>query len=147
MTSSPTLSMTVISVLMLSAACAPEATARAATTQGAVNAETAPSGHYCNMEFFTPEGLARHKLLVPKLAAAVREVRELDNGYAYAIAGDMRELGEFLDGARGCCPTVEYAVTFPPHSGTIMLRITGAAGAKEFIREEFDAISRGKDRG
>jgi hypothetical protein len=99
------------------------------------------------MGFFTPEGLARHKVLVPKLAAAVTEVRELGNGYAYTIAGSMRELGEFLDGARGCCPTVEYEVTFPPHSATITLRITGGPGAKEFIREEFDAISHGKDRG
>jgi hypothetical protein len=144
MTLHSTLSATLLGVAMLSVACAPQPAARAATTQGAVDA---PAGHYCNMGFFTPEGLARHKVLVPKLAAAVKEVDELENGYAYTIAGDMRELGEFLDGARGCCPTVEYTVTFPPHSGTVTLRITGGPGAKTFIREEFDAIAHGKDRG
>jgi hypothetical protein len=100
-----------------------------------------PAGHYCNMGYFTPETLARHKVLVPRVAAAVTQVRPLPDGYEYTLKGSLPELGEFLDGTRGCCPTVEYAVTFRPHRGTISLRITGGPGAKAFIREEFNAIS------
>jgi hypothetical protein len=100
-----------------------------------------PAGHYCNMGYFTPETLARHKVLVPRVAAAVTRVRPLPDGYEYTLKGSMPELGEFLDGTRGCCPTVEYAVTFRPHRGTVVLRITGGPGAKAFIREEFNVIS------
>jgi hypothetical protein len=100
----------------------------------------APAGHYCNLGYFTPEGLARHKALVEKIAAAVTESDELENGYLFKFSGQFREAGEWLDGARGCCPTIEYTVTFAPQSGPATLRITGGAGAKEFIREEFGKI-------
>ncbi|HKB08957.1 MAG TPA: hypothetical protein VKF61_11810 [Candidatus Polarisedimenticolia bacterium] len=100
----------------------------------------APTTHYCNMGFFTPEGLARHKALVEKIAAAVTESDELENGYLFKFSGQFREAGEWLDGARGCCPTVEYTLTFATQSGPATLRITGGPGAKEFIREEFARI-------
>jgi hypothetical protein len=96
--------------------------------------------HYCNLGFFTPEGLTRHKALVEKLAAAVTESDELENGYLFKFSGQFREAGEWLDGARGCCPTIEYTATFAAQSGPATLRITGGAGAKEFIREEFSKI-------
>src|SRR5580704_13431349 len=58
-------------------------------------------GHYCNMGFFTPETLARHKALTVKLATAITGVEELPNGYAFAFSGQVREAGEWLDGVRG----------------------------------------------
>jgi hypothetical protein len=96
--------------------------------------------HYCNLGFFTPEGLTRHKALVEKLAAAVTESDELENGYLFKFSGQFREAGEWLDGVRGCCPTIEYTVTFAAQSGPATLRLSGGAGAKEFIREEFSKI-------
>jgi len=114
-------------------------------TQARVNAPVqvgTRSGHYCNMGFFTPEGLARHEALVEKIATAVTESDELENGDLFKFAGQFREAGEWLDAVRGCCPTLEYTVTFAAHDGPATLRIWGGAGAKEFIREEFSKIIR-----
>jgi hypothetical protein len=118
-------------------------TALAATTPAKSNApaqgDTSPR-HYCNLGFFTPEGLTRHRALVEKIAAEVTESEELENGYLFKFSGQFREAGEWLDGVRGCCPTIEYTVTFAPQSGPATLLISGGAGAKEFIREEFSRI-------
>jgi len=92
------------------------------------------------MGFFTPEGLARFDALVQKIVAAVTESEELENGYLFKFSGQFREAGEWLDGVRGCCPTIEYSVAFSAQGGPATLRITGGAGAKEFIREEFRKI-------
>ena len=133
----------IVSSATLSLARTSEPTAPAGTTQSAANAPLqggAPSTHYCNLGFFTPAGLTRHKALVEKLAAAVTQSDELENGYLFKFSGQFREAGEWLDGVRGCCPTIEYTVTFAPQSGPVTLRISGGAGAKEFIREEFSKI-------
>jgi hypothetical protein len=124
-------------------ACAPEHTARASTTLAPVDAPaegSVPTGHYCNMGFFTKEALARHEELIPKIVAAVTDREEIPDGFVFKLSGQFREAGEWLDGVRGCCPTVEYAITFTPRSGPATLRISGSAGAKEFIREEFRPI-------
>ena len=133
----------VVSTVTLSLARTSEQTASAATTQAEANAPGqagAPPRHYCNMGFFTPEGLTRHKALVKKIADAVTESDELENGYLFKFSGQFREAGEWLDGVRGCCPTIEYTATFAPQSGPVTLRISGGPGAKEFIREEFSKI-------
>jgi len=114
------------------------------TRASAQTAPVVPAGHYCNLGFFTPEGLVRHKVLVEKLADAVTSSEELENGFVVKFSGQFREAGEWLDGVRGCCPTIEYSVTFSAQSGLATLRITGGPGAKEFIREEFKRIIQAK---
>ena len=59
-----------------------------------------PKGHYCNLGVFTPEALKRHRDLVPQLAGAVSETRELPNGYAFKFSGKFEGAGEWLDGVR-----------------------------------------------
>jgi len=118
----------------------------ARTPEAAAPAQAAvPVGHYCNMGFFTPEGVKRFDVLVQKIVAAVTESEELENGFLFRFSGQFREAGEWIDGARGCCPTIEYSVAFAPQSGPVTLRITGGAGAKEFIREEFRKIIHEKE--
>jgi hypothetical protein len=113
------------------ASCRPESAAQASP------ASSAPSGHYCKLGVFTKEEWARHKSLVPKLAAATTARRELENGYEFQFSGVFKEAGEWLDGVRRCCPTVEYRVTFAPQGGPASMQVTGSDGAKDFIREEF----------
>ena len=133
----------VVSTATLSLTRTPEPAAPAGTARAAADAPVrigVPPRHYCNMGFFTPEGLARFDALVQKIVAAVTESEELENGYLFKFSGQFREAGEWLDGVRGCCPTIEYSVAFSAQGGPATLRITGGAGAKEFIREEFRKI-------
>jgi hypothetical protein len=99
-----------------------------------------PTGHYCNMGVFTASALKRHQELVPALVGKVSSWRELPNGYVFQFSGTFENAGEWLDGVRRCCPTLNYQVDFAPQGGNAQLRITGTNGAKEFIREEFDRI-------
>jgi len=132
------------SVTLVAFACArqalPGARAAEASERPATPTASPSGGHYCNMGFFTPETLARHKALTVKLAAAITNVDELPNGYAFTFSGQLREAGEWLDGVRGCCPTVEYSARFATESGPSVLSISGGGDAKEFIREEFAHI-------
>jgi hypothetical protein len=133
----PTVSLMVVLAATLSSGCKPEGSARANPPPTEANA---PAGHYCNLGAFTPAEHARHKELVPLLAASIRERRELPDGYALSFSGQFKEAGEFVDGARRCCPTLHYQLDFEPQGGPVWLRITGGAGAKDFIREEFRQI-------
>lgn len=118
---------------------APSATS---ATPAAAPAATPPTGHYCNLAVFTPEEHARHQALVPKLAAAVTARHELDNGYSFDFPGTVKEAGEWLDGVRRCCPTVDFDLVASAHQGPAVLRITGV-DAKPFIREEFGRLFEG----
>jgi hypothetical protein len=119
-----------------SLSCKSESVAQASPPAG----EVRPSGHYCNLGVFTPVEWERHKSLVPKLAAATTDRLELADGYEFKFSGQFKEAGEWLDGVRRCCPTVRYQVEFETQTGPARLRVTGGAGAKEFIRAEFNQL-------
>ena len=132
------LALVVVLVGALSSGCKPEGSARASppTTQAG-----APQGHSCNLGVFSPTDLARlEKELVPRLAASIRERRELPDGYGFSFSGQFKEAGEWLDLVRRCCPTLRYEIVFEPQGGLAWLRITGGPGAKDFIQEEFRPI-------
>ena len=104
------------------------------------SAADTPPGHYCNMGVFTATSLKRHQELVVELMSAMDGRRELPNGYAFKFSGRFAAAGEWLDGVRRCCPTLDYQVDFERQAGTAWLRVTGDAGAKEFIRNEFHQL-------
>jgi hypothetical protein len=100
-----------------------------------------PTGHYCDMTALTPDERAHLEgELVPQMVAATRDRTELADGWSFHIDGKFRELGALLDHVRRCCPTIAFAVEFPPHQTVATLRITGPRDAKPFIREEFAKI-------
>ncbi|HEY0482792.1 MAG TPA: hypothetical protein VGD37_34965 [Kofleriaceae bacterium] len=134
MTNFPLLAAVPAMVACTAAAAAPEAAAPEAVAER----------HYCNLHFFTPQSMARHLALRGTLVAAVTERRELATGYRITFPGSFREAGEFVDGIRGCCPTIGYALQFAPHDGTATLEISGGPGAKAFIAEEFRQLVRGQ---
>jgi hypothetical protein len=126
----------VASVAVLAGACSSEPAAVAAdpppTTQVA--------GHYCHVGALTKDEWARLKELVPRLVAATFGREELPDGYAFHVHGSFKELGEWLDAVRRCCPSISYHLDLTPDLGDATLRIVGANDAKAFIREEFKVL-------
>ena len=98
-------------------------------------------GHYCHVKALTQaEWKHLEKDLVPRLVAATFARDELPDGFAFRVHGTFKELGEWLDVVRRCCPSLTYQLDLTPELGDVTLRIVGNNDAKTFIREEFKVL-------
>jgi hypothetical protein len=92
----------------------------------------------CNMLAMTNAEREQHGVLSRQLFAAVREQRELADGYAFRLPPE-----QWLPAARWaalegkCCPFFAFELASSSNSGPLWLRITGPPGAKAFMKEEF----------
>jgi hypothetical protein len=71
--------------------------------------------------------------------AAVTEVRELPNGYAFHLpnASEMlRKLGDFIALEQLCCPFFGFTLEVEREGGALWLQLTGHEGVKPFIQAE-----------
>jgi hypothetical protein len=75
------------------------------------------------------------------LFAAVEEVVELPDGYAYrfaAVDGPLESLLEFIAAERRCCPFLGFEIAFEPHGAPLWLWMRGSPRVKAFIAEVFN---------
>lgn len=87
------------------------------------------------------EAAIRGEELAGGLFAAVEEVAELPDGYAYRYPGDdsqLEPLLEFIAAERRCCPFLTFELAFAPHGSPLWLRLRGSPSVKKFIAEAFN---------
>jgi len=96
---------------------------------------------HCNLAALTPADRARDRELVPLLASALLERKELPEGYAYRFDRHvLKVLGEWVEIEAKCCQPLTYDVSLEPQpGGALWVRITGKE-AKEFIATEFEPL-------
>jgi hypothetical protein len=83
----------------------------------------------------------RSEELAGGLLAAVEDVVELPDGYAYRFAGadsPLESLLEFIAAERRCCPFLSFEIAFEPYGGPLWLRMRGSPRVKAFIAETFN---------
>lgn len=93
----------------------------------------------CNLGAMNPEQRERHAALSRKLRGANEERRELENGYAFRLAGrkiSLMEIAEWIAMERLCCPFFNLRIEVEADSGPTWLHITGRGEIKPFIRAE-----------
>lgn len=94
----------------------------------------------CNPAALTSDELReRQRVLLGQLRADVKEVRELDGGYAFKHTPDravLLALAEFVANERLCCPFFEFGITVERDGGPVWLRITGEGEAKGVLEAE-----------
>jgi len=92
----------------------------------------------CDMTAIPAEQRGAYHALVRRLMTeAVEEISELPDGLAFRFpAEEYDALTEFVGRERLCCPFLTFALEVSPDRGPLRLRLTGAAGAKDFIRAE-----------
>ena len=97
-----------------------------------------PTAFACDMTAIPPEARGAHQALIRRLMTeAVEEVRELPDGLAFQFpAEEYDAVAEFVGRERLCCPFLTFTLDVSPERGPLRLRLTGAEGAKEFIRAE-----------
>jgi hypothetical protein len=73
------------------------------------------------------------------LRTDVKEIRELDDGYAFGHSldrGVLLTIAEFVANELLCCPFFEFGLTVERDGGPVWLRITGEGEAKCVLEEE-----------
>lgn len=92
----------------------------------------------CNMNALTESELPRYQELAQALRAAVQEQKELRNGYAFRLPPKaLTAAAEWVALERKCCPFFTFEIQVARDEGPLWLRITGTAGVKAFIHDEF----------
>ena len=102
----------------------------------------------CNLRAFQPEQRQRWRVLLDGVYAAVSDRRELPNGYAFLIDTNrmpLRQLAEWIDLERRCCPFFNFELAVQGEDGTTWLSLKGRPGVKAFIEADMPAL-RGQHR-
>ncbi len=100
----------------------------------------AQSPFACNLKALTSEERRQHATLNKQLAAAVADMRELTDGYAFRILPDRLSptaTAEWIVLEQKCCPFFGFELRLLAERGPVWLHVTGRPGVKDFIREEF----------
>jgi hypothetical protein len=80
---------------------------------------------------------AHHQLTRRLMDHALREMRELPDGFEFRFAAEEYDaVTQFVRLERVCCPFLSFNLDVSPDRGPLILRLTGPDGAKDFIRAE-----------
>lgn len=93
----------------------------------------------CNILALDAEGRKRHKVVAEQMRAAVKEVQDLPDGYAFRFTADQATIllvSEFITRERLCCPFLGFELIAEQEDGPLWLRLRGREGVKEFIKAE-----------
>jgi hypothetical protein len=90
----------------------------------------------CDLTAIPAEYREQHSAIAEQLFAAVLEIRELPDGYAFRLPeepGMLLKAAEFVSLERLCCPFFGFVLEIEPAGGPLWLKLTGGAGVKEYI--------------
>ena len=78
--------------------------------------------------------------LLARFETVVIAPEELPNGYVFRVPGDRESMVVVWDAIvaeRECCPFLTFELTAQPNMGPVSVRVTGPAGAKDFLKTIF----------
>jgi hypothetical protein len=93
----------------------------------------------CNMLALDAEARRRHKIVMEQMKAAIKEVRELSDGYGFRLEPAQSTIlltSEFIARERLCCPFFTFELVAEREDGPLWLHLRGREGVKDFIRTE-----------
>jgi hypothetical protein len=82
----------------------------------------------------------REVRILARFKSAVIATEELPDGYAFRMPGDdkwIAAVAELIAAERQCCRFLTFELTVAPNTGPVILRVTGPAGTKDFLRMTF----------
>ncbi|HXG67280.1 MAG TPA: hypothetical protein VNO70_19410 [Blastocatellia bacterium] len=95
----------------------------------------------CNLMALDAAQRQRHQEVAKQFRAAVQDVRELADGYAFRFPSETPTLlmvAEFVARERLCCPFFKFQIEVESAAAPLWLKITGREGVKEFLKSQFD---------
>jgi hypothetical protein len=98
----------------------------------------------CDMKGMTPAQRKRHtETLSPALMSAKLNTSELADGYAFQFPSDAKTfaiVSEWVGNERLCCPFFAFDIHVGDSAEPMVLKITGPAGVKQFIKAELSGM-------
>jgi hypothetical protein len=94
----------------------------------------------CNLKAIGSSERPRYNDLMKRLRTAVRNRRELPNGYAYQLEQKtitLPEVAEWMSLERLCCPFLKLELFAAGQQTNWLLTLTGPAGVKALLQAEF----------
>jgi hypothetical protein len=79
----------------------------------------------------------REATLLAQFRSAVIDTEELREGYAFRVPGDgkwITSIAQMIVAERECCPFLTFELVAQPSMGPVIVRVTGPAGAKDFLK-------------
>jgi len=89
----------------------------------------------------SPEMQHRKATVIASLKKQVIEKKEIKDGYTYKFKGTdnvVDELADFIKTERLCCDFFDFELKVAGDASSAWLTITGAEGAKDFIKTELE---------
>ncbi len=93
----------------------------------------------CDMSAISPEERGAHLAAIQEVFGAVREIREIPDGYAFRLENEtswLKKAVDFIAKERLCCPFFGFTLRVEPERGELWLSLTGREGIKPFILAE-----------
>lgn len=81
----------------------------------------------------------RRGIVQQQLRQHVREIKTLDDGYAFRFAADdesVEALMQLVQVERKCCRFLHFRLSIEPGGDPIWLELTGPEGTKQFLETE-----------
>ena len=89
----------------------------------------------CDLAALSATERATHEARAVRLLATAQTTQELPAGYAFRYpATAYPQVAAFIAAERRCCPFFTFVLEVPAGAGPLELRITGAAGVKNFLQ-------------
>lgn len=92
----------------------------------------------CNIEAISAVQRPRYNDLISRLRAAIRDRKELQDGYTYSLDSQiitLPEVSEWITMERLCCPFLNFQLEEAGEASCLTMR--GPEGAKAVLEEEF----------
>jgi hypothetical protein len=104
--------------------------------------EGSRSGLACVIAAISPSDRVRYQQLVRRAVAAIRDSRELENGFVFRIDSQsvsLPEIAEWLGMERLCCPFLDMQLAVSSGESDWTITLTGPPGVKEILEAAFEA--------
>lgn len=101
--------------------------------------ETSPFNNsiYC---ILNNSELHERKKILQNIKPLIKEKTEIENGYNFKFQGDdeiLQQIFEIIKMERTCCPFLNFSLIIEQEKKSILLKITGPSGTKDFLLYEF----------
>ena len=93
----------------------------------------------CNMNALSASEREEHGKNSGELFAAVKEIQERANGYAFRLSEEaisLAKVADFIRYERLCCPFFSFSMEVDAQNKALWLSLSGAEGVKPFIVAE-----------